>query len=304
MHNPVKYILLIYLLVLLQTARAQTEIQFSSYLFNGLSINPAYAGSQECLNLNIWGKKQWAGFYGAPTSAMFSIHSPVKDDKISLGLNLFNDSWGVNSQTGISGVYAYRIRLTEKLKLSAGLQGGIINHRQDLTALTRRQEGDPVFDEKISTFSGDFAAGLFLSSDRFFAGASATHLQRNFFKPSTGLYNIRKQYFAYTGYVLDLGQELKLKSSVLFRLVEGSKIQADFNGHFLIREVLWLGASYRTNRSYLFLTQMVLSTPFQIGYAMDVNTGLSTLRNYISHEVMVNYKFSFKRSGITTPRYF
>lgn len=45
---------------------AQQNIQFSQYVFNGLSINPAYAGYKEDLYVNTVYRHQWAGFPGAP----------------------------------------------------------------------------------------------------------------------------------------------------------------------------------------------------------------------------------------------
>jgi len=62
------------------------------YLNNGLIINPAYAGSRDVLSGTLMHRSQWIGFEGAPVSQILAIHSPLKNDKIGLGLMIDNFS--------------------------------------------------------------------------------------------------------------------------------------------------------------------------------------------------------------------
>ena len=41
---------------------AQQDPQFSQILYNPMSINPGYAGSQEMIGVSAFNKLQWAGF--------------------------------------------------------------------------------------------------------------------------------------------------------------------------------------------------------------------------------------------------
>ncbi|RYD98056.1 MAG: type IX secretion system membrane protein PorP/SprF, partial [Sphingobacteriales bacterium] len=47
-----KEIILFLLVVFAYTAKAQQDAQYSQYMFNGVYINPAYAGYKEQLNLH------------------------------------------------------------------------------------------------------------------------------------------------------------------------------------------------------------------------------------------------------------
>jgi hypothetical protein len=43
-------------------AAAQQNVQFSQYVFNGLSVNPAYAGYKEDWYVNAIYRHQWVDF--------------------------------------------------------------------------------------------------------------------------------------------------------------------------------------------------------------------------------------------------
>ena len=60
---------------------AQQDAHYSFYMFNGLYLNPAYAGSHDVVNVMAIGRKQWTNIAGAPTSASVSIHSPLAKSK-------------------------------------------------------------------------------------------------------------------------------------------------------------------------------------------------------------------------------
>ena len=78
----------------------------TQYLFNGLLINPAYAGSRDALTANLTYRQQWVGFEGAPTTQILSVHSPVNGKHIGLGLMVYNDRIGVSRETGVMTNYA------------------------------------------------------------------------------------------------------------------------------------------------------------------------------------------------------
>lgn len=292
------------MLLLKLLSYSQTETLYSSYLFNGLSINPGYAGYHECLNANLWGKKQWSGIKGAPQSFLLSAHTPLPQNKIAVGINIFNESYGVSNQSGLSGIYAYRIRLHKKFKLSAGLQAGLINTSIDYNSVSARMPGDPAFARGESRFAADFAGGVVVSSDRFFGGISAAHLQQNVIKRKDRYEIMRKQYFLMAGYILTLSKDARLKPSVLIRATERSGLQFDVNLSLSLRNVLWTGISYRSTQAFIIQTQIKLNSSLDVGYAVDIYSRMSAQRNFISHELMLNYRFHFKDSEIISPRYF
>jgi len=279
------------------TVNAQQQILQSQYMFNGLAINPAYAGSHESLSLTSLYRTQWAGFQeGAPTSFSFSGHMPINRTRIALGAMAFSESLGDKNQQGIQLAYAYRIPLDDGI-LSMGLQAGVIN-----TTLNRNYNlfhpDDPNFPTgEISAFMPTFGAGLYYSSDNLVLGFSI---------PNLGIYNngtnaeevvsieeIRHYMFS-AGYIVDLNNDLKLKPTLLARYREGQGIEFDVNTTLVINETFWFGASYRHLNSLNFLTQVQLTNQLQFGYAYDlpINSGLSLVSSG-NHEFIIEYSSNY-----------
>ena len=93
---------------------AQQDPQYSMYMFNPLSVNPAYAGSRDALSVTLLGRKQWVSIPGAPLTGTFTIHSPLKNEAIALGLSVIHDEIGATQNTGVFGDAAYRFALDKK----------------------------------------------------------------------------------------------------------------------------------------------------------------------------------------------
>src|ERR1700712_4666162 len=80
-----------------QTAYAQQEVQFSQYIFNGLALNPGYAGYKEYTNIHLMYRSQWTGLQGAPKTFSASIDGVTGDKKMGLGFQVINDNLGAQS---------------------------------------------------------------------------------------------------------------------------------------------------------------------------------------------------------------
>jgi type IX secretion system PorP/SprF family membrane protein len=286
---------------------AQQDAMYSQYMFNGLVINPAYAGSHDALSLNLAARKQWIEMEGAPSTQTFSVHSPLKKEKIALGAILINDQIGVTHQYGISGIYAYRIHLSAKAKLAVGLQAGVTQFNSRLSALSTRNAGDQSFSsDQVSGLIPSFGTGAYYTTPEFYLGFSIPHLVNNIFKDPNVAANIlqRKHYLLTSGYVFTISPNLKLKPSILLKMAQGTPVQIDINTNALIKEVLWAGVSYRSSGFVNFLLQLQLTDQLRFGYSYDFGINELSAVNKGSHEIVLNYIFSFVKYKIVTPRYF
>ena len=63
---------------------AQQEAQYTQFMYNKLSLNPAYAGSQGMPCISCIHRKQWIGFEGAPTSQIINFHMPAFRQKVGV----------------------------------------------------------------------------------------------------------------------------------------------------------------------------------------------------------------------------
>ena len=71
---------------IVQFSFSQQDAQYSMYRFNGLYLNPAYAGSHDVINVMAIYRHQWVKVPGLPQSASVAIHSPLKNERVALGL--------------------------------------------------------------------------------------------------------------------------------------------------------------------------------------------------------------------------
>ncbi len=284
---------------------AQQQAMYTQYMFNGLAINPAYAGSQEALSITALARKQWAGFDGAPSTQTFSVHSPVSNRKAAWGLLLSHDNIGVTDQYAIYGMYAYRLKLG-KGTLATGLQAGVDSYRAGFSQVNVRQNGDDLFTfDDVQGMIPNFGAGVYYSTNRFYTGFSLPRLLTNVY-PGDNQARARQyqHWFFTTGYVFDLSRTLKLKPNLLVKAVEGAPVEFDINANLLIQEKFWVGLSYRSLDAVSGLLEFQATEQFKFGYSYDYT--LTELRPYQggSHEVMLNYQLRFKKTKITSPRYF
>jgi type IX secretion system PorP/SprF family membrane protein len=280
----------------------------SQYLFNGLVINPAYAGSRDALAANLTYRHQWVGFDGAPVTQMLSVHAPIGHRKLGLGLLVYNDRIGVSQESGLFSNYAYRIRFRNG-KLAFGVGAGFTLLRSQWSSLAIQQTSDQSFAvDTRSAFRPNFSTGVFYHTKNWFAGISAPFLILHRYTAGTEGWNLSQskgdlQPMATGGYVFQLTRDLKLKPSTLIRYRRSSGVQADLSTNLILKDRVWIGASYRTGDAFVASLEVLPTPQWRIGYAYDF--GLSRLMAYHqgSHEVMLQYEFGY-RIRVKDPRYF
>ena len=76
------------------TIFAQQDAMFTKYVFNSLNYNPAYAGAKDHMSIGLLHRTQWWGIEGAPSTQSFFAHTPLKNDRVGVGINIFNDKIG------------------------------------------------------------------------------------------------------------------------------------------------------------------------------------------------------------------
>ena len=50
---------------------------YSMYMWNMLTVNPGYAGSNDVLNVTALSRIQWVSVNGAPVTHSLSAHAPI-----------------------------------------------------------------------------------------------------------------------------------------------------------------------------------------------------------------------------------
>lgn len=302
-----KQIILVTLMIVAAwAATAQQQPMYTQYMFNGLALNPAYAGSHESLSLTALSRFQWVGVDGAPTTHTFSAHSPIPGRQIAVGLLFSNDQIGVTSQNSLFASYAYRIDLGNSV-LSLGLQAGLRNADINFSELS---VNDPNLESAFSSFKPNFGIGAYWYSQRFYAGLSVPTALKNKWGANqdvlaeANVYTDIQHYFATAGMLLDFSPTLKLKPSILIKSVAGAPMEIDLNANLILDDKVWVGLSYRSFDAISLLFDLQISPQLRFGYSYDYAvTGLREVTSG-SHELMLNYRFVFSKTKIVTPRYF
>jgi type IX secretion system PorP/SprF family membrane protein len=281
---------------------AQQLPQFTQYMYNTISVNPAYAGSRGTLNVTALHRNQWAGIEGNPRTSTFSIHAPMRNDRVGLGLSYINDKLGFEQTNYIYGDFSYNVPLTETAKLSFGLKAGFTNYK-----LETPDFNDMFFNSNFNDWSPNFGAGVYYSSNTWYIGVSSPRILNTDLNQGEFEALERNSYYAIGGLVFELSESTKFKPTVIAKFTNGAPATYDLTANFLFHEKFWIGASYRFNDASNFgaLIDYQASKDLRIGYAYDIPTG--DIRPYSSgtHEVILIYELKFKSKGpVKSPRYF
>ncbi len=302
-------IILVMLILGVQNSKAQQMPQFTQYMYNTIAINPAYAGSREVLSIVAMGRNQWTGFNGGPQTQTLSIHSPLRNEKIGLGLSLINDKAGYEDFTYVYGNFSYTIDLGERTKLAFGIDAGATSYKISDELYNGVVTGnDPYFNERLDRWNPNFGAGLLFHSDKWFAGFSIPRMINNDGNSESEYKSLEQiHYFLIAGYVFDLSKSVKFKPSILAKYTDDAPASIDFTANFLFNEKFWLGASYRSNgkqAAFGALVDFQVTQQFRVGYTYELPTG--EIRPYTSgsQEILLMYEFKFTKKNLKSPRYF
>lgn len=307
---------LILLTGMLGVTHAQQRHIQSLYMFDPLTLNPAYAGTHVQLSGTAIYRNQWVNFEGAPKTFTGSIHSGFRKAKVGLGLLFSSDKIGVHSDNSLYGIYSYKIKLSERKGgglLSFGLQAGFNSLKSDFFQATAR-DGTEI--GIVSKFNWNVGTGVFFRNRKAYAGLSVPYLIHNKVIGSalintdtvTAGKSIGKQqryYYLMGGFSHKISPIVKWMPSALIRVQQNAPLSFDINSNFVFYDVVSFGLSYRLNDSVIGLFELQINENFHVGYAYDITQ--SDIRQYSngSHEIMINYRIKLSKihRGLECPSY-
>jgi type IX secretion system PorP/SprF family membrane protein len=301
-------IILLWLLALGTALRAQQETQHSMYFFNPVLLNPAYAGSQEAIQVTGTVRDQWTGLKGAPKTQVLSIHSPLKTESIGVGLTVLNDQLGVTKNTGVYADLAYSIKLNKQNnRLAFGLKAGMDFLRQDFSNLRVNDNTDALYTDGFNYKKNLFnvGAGIYYYGKRHYLGVSTPRMVKNKINLASDQSAIQENhYYMFGGIVVKINPAINMRPSFIVKYVNNAPLSIEGNLSFLFYEKIWLGAMYR-HKAAMGLNMMYnINQNLRIGYAYDYQ--LTSLQKFSqgSHEIMLSYDLRSKSKGFKSPRYF
>lgn len=287
---------------------AQQDAQYTQYMYNTVSVNPAYAGSRGHMSVAALHRSQWLGLDGAPTTQTLNLHSPIGYRGVGMGFSIVNDKIGPTSETNFDIDFSYTLYTSTEGRLSFGLKGSA--HLLDIRFSELNQFApDVTLENDIDNrFSPNFGAGVYYHNEHFYAGLSVPRfLQTSHFEESSlSTAQERMNFYFITGYVWDVNSFLKFKPTVLTKLVQGAPLQVDVSANFMLNDKFIVGVAYRWDAAFSGMLGFNISEGFLIGMAYDreITELGSAAFNDGSFEVILRYDFIKTKGSLKSPRFF
>ncbi|GEM_PF-563858 len=279
---------------------AQKDIVMSHYMHNCFALNTAFAGNREVISAYGSYRKKWMDIEGAPASMLFSMHTPLKNENVALGAELYNQQYGVNKETGFVFSYTYRLMMNDDSKLAFSINGGGAFHNSnwsEVSFLGSNVTPDPNFANNESNFSPIVGFGAAWYSNRFFAGVSIP----NFFYYNAyvegGEYSFelnKASYLATAGYLFQLADNWQLQPSFMARYNSAFDSFIDINATVIYNNSIWVGTAYRTTKDIVAMVGYQITPQLRFSYSLDYTTGDIGSFNNGTHELAIQYDFGYK----------
>jgi len=261
-------------------ATAQLNPMGSLYFQNQYLGNPALAGTESGLDLNLGFRQQWSNIPGSPAIQTLTADYGL-NDKVGLGLNVYNDRSGLFSRTRSVASFAYHLPLGGlEQHLSFGLSLGFMNER----IMTEDMDGDPNdvaannYNDRDTYVDGDF--GIAYSSERFTFQAALPNM-KSFFKRDMNINSVdRATFYSAASYKLTLSEGVGgfgLEPKIAYRGVKGMDNMIDAGANLTYGERLNMFGMYHSSKS---ATVGVGMKYLSFGINGMYTTATSALRNY------------------------
>ena len=297
---------------------AQQEPQFSQYMFNRLSYNPGYAGSNGAMCLTGFYRNQWMGMgltdvYGEASEASsgetmnFSFDMPVRFLHGGIGATIISDKIGFRDNIHAKIDYAFRIQFPTG-NLAIGVEAQLFNSTLDKSHLIGADQitqddqvgtsSDPVLGDlsEQSDFLFDLGAGIYYQiPGKLYIGLSTSKLLET---SSENLYwDNRRFYYILAGYewALPAYPSLRLLPSALLKtdFVSKSAYQLDASLLMEWEHKIWGGMTYRVQDAIVLMGGVAFGD-FKLGVSYDIPTSRISTQSFGSLELFARLCFKIE----------
>ncbi len=278
------------------TLCAQQIPQYTQYVFNYFGINPAVAGSKDCLDIRLGYRTQWVGFEGAPTTAWASVHGVLKPkgksyqaNRHGFGAFVEADDAGPLGYTHFYLAYAYHLKMMNDMYFAAGAFAGVKQFKLDAGQVTLAQYNDPAIEGKGSVMVlPEIVPGAWLYGKNMWLGLSIFGVLNNQVEGLGVESRLTRHYMLTGGYKFRVGKATSLSPSTLIKVSGGSPPALDINMMLEWKRTFGLGVTYRNTDAIAFQGRVGFLKYFALGYSYDITTSLIRVSSSNTHEVILS----------------
>lgn len=283
---------------------SQQVVMFNNYFYKPMVNNPAYTGIDSAPNLMLVNHTQWTGFKGGPQYNVLSFDGNLINKNTGLGVIIFSDKKGINSRVGGNISYSYKVRFKNKIHLQLGLSAGAVNQSIDYSKALVESQNDPsLFSNTQNKTTYDANVGLALICKNLEFGFAVPQIANNkisYISSSDArtFYTQSRHYMSSLSYKIPVSKAKKISISpqLLARYMPSAPLQYDVNIKADWQNKLWLGATYKNNYAVGLNLGVVLFKRLTIGYSYDYVIGNFNKYAGLSHEILLNFRFTKKKS--------
>ena len=274
---------------------AQQVPQYSQYMFNHFAINPALAGSKDCIDVRLGYRKQWVGFDGAPTTAWTSVHGvfknkqkPYQKNKHGFGAFIETDDTGPLGFTMFNVAYAYHLQLNQKYMASFGLFLGVQQHKLDAGKVTLTNFNDPAIGNGGSVFVvPEVWPGVLFYNDNTFFGFSVRQALGNKIDGLGIESRLTRHVLLNGGHRFRTRSKVAFIPSTLVKISGAAPLAMDINLMMEYKRFFAIGASYRNTDAIVAMFRVSFLKFFTLGYSYDMTTSKIRLGSSNTHEIIL-----------------
>lgn len=275
--------------------QGQQLTQYTQYVFNHFSVNPAVAGSKDCLDMRLGFRKQWVGFDGAPTTGWFSLHGtirakgkPFQPNKHGVGIFMEADEAGNWGYSRLLLAYAYHLQMSKDYYLSFGVFGGMQQMKFNFGNATLTNYDDPAMTGRASVLVvPDITPGIWFYNRSTWGGISMHNVLGNRIDGIGSDARLSRHIMLSAGHRFRMGPKMAFIPSALIKKAPGAPIAFDLNGMAEWGRVIGLGVGYRSGDAMVAMMKVGFLKYFQLGYSYDITTSRLRLGSSNTHEVIL-----------------
>lgn len=271
---------------------AQQESQYTQYIYNTMTINPAFTGGRGRLSTMALYRNQWVGLEGAPQTLNIAAHSPLpSEQRVGLGVEFNHDKIGPATTNIVAGNFSYVIPISNEFQWSFGVKAGVTNLNLDPNKLNIYDENnlDLNINDRMMPI---FGMGTYIYGKNWYLGLSTPNFLETKHYEDVKVSTAKEKMHLYliSGYLIEVHDDFALKPSILLKAVQGAPLSADISLNSIFYNRLMLGVAYRTSAAVSALAGFQISDFLTIGYAYDYTTSSLSRYNSGSHEIFLRFE--------------
>lgn len=300
------------------TITAQQTPQFSQFIQNPFVINPAITGTEDYSELTVAHRNQWAGLEGAPKTTSFTLNTTVANlkkpsllhkkpnSRQGLGIFIYSDEAGPLKQSTFSASYAYHIKVSNDWHISLGTFLGFNQFSFDDRNVVLVQDQNDNLVQNFSSINFDLSLGIYAYSKYLFTGLAANQILNNPVNSNSDLMSsgsLQTTYNALIGSRISIQDNYQFVPFALAKTTVGAPIQWELGSKLIYKNNFWGGISYRNQDAIIVFLGFKFLEKATFNYSYDASTTAFNSSQNGTHEILIGYRFSFKKQSCNCPIY-